>query len=526
MKKTIVISSVIAVVAAISAIAMEPQQKVRYAMTAIDRLYVDSVDEQKLAETAIVSMLKELDPHSLYSDPEETRELNEPLQGNFSGIGIQFNMSTDSVYVIQVIPQGPSEKAGLLPGDRIIAADDSIISGVKMKNSEVMKHLRGPKGSKVKLTVVRKGSEKPIDFIVTRDNIPINSVDAVYMAAPSVGYIKLSRFAEKSGDEIREAIRTLKKQGMKDLILDLQDNGGGYLQAAVEIAEMVLPQNSMIVYTNGDKTRRTDYRSESKPIVDGRVAVLVNQYSASASEILSGAVQDHDRGVIVGRRTFGKGLVQRPIPFPDGSMMRLTVARYYTPSGRCIQKPYKAGEEEEYQADILHRLKSGELTSADSIHLDMSEKFSTDDGRTVYGGGGIMPDYFVPIDTTFYSDYYRDLSAKGIFPRYTQEYIDQNRQKVKKLYKKDTDFAERFEVTPDMIERFKEVAASEGIEFKPDQFEKSRDVILFNIKGLIGRDIYEQSTYYMVANPHNDIFTRALEIITSPEYDSLLTPKK
>lgn len=500
--------------------------KLQAAHKIITNLYVDSVDETKMVEDAIVAMLKTLDPHSLYSDPAETKELTTPLDGRFSGIGIQFNMLDDTLRVIQTVVGGPSEKVGLLPGDRILTANDSIISGAKRKNSSVLNILRGPKGTPVNVTVLRRGVKEPIKFRIIRDDIPIESVTAAYMVIPEVGYISVSNFAEKTPEELRDAMIQLKKQGMKDLILDLEDNGGGYMNSAVEMAGEFLSKGDLVVSTRSPRTSgTTEYRSEHSGMMpQGRLVVMVNQYSASASEILSGAIQDHDRGVIVGRRTFGKGLVQRPIPFPDGSMIRLTVSRYYTPSGRTIQKPYKPGESEDYQLDILHRYEAGEFSSADSVHFDNSQKVTTlKNSRTIYGGGGIMPDVFVPIDTTGITPYYRDLVAKGILNRFVVNYVDQNRSILKKDYPTEDSFVENFAVTPEMLADVKKLAHNDSIKIEERQVETSRKVIEANIKGLIGRDLFVNGTYSRIVNPLDPIFAEAVKVITDPKrYDEIL----
>ncbi len=470
-------------------------------------------------------MLKKLDPHSTYTNAEETRELTEPLQGNFSGIGIQFNMLTDTLYVIQTVAGGPSEKVGILPGDRIIYAQDSLIAGVKKKNSEIMKLLRGPKGSTARVRVMRKGVTDLIDFNIVRDDIPIYSVDAAYMATPEVGYIRISRFAESTAKEVSQALKRLKKEGMKNLIIDLEDNGGGYLNAATDIADMFLRRGDLVVFTKGDKSRLSQYTTTSNgKYTDGRLVVMVNQYSASASEILAGAVQDQDRGVIVGRRSFGKGLVQRPFPFPDGSMIRLTVARYYTPSGRCIQKPYS--DDDDYYSDIIERYRHGEFSSADSVHLPDSLRYYTvRNMRPVYGGGGIMPDRFVPIDTTFYSDYYRDLVAKGTVYKFATSYIDQNRNALKKQFPTETSFVRDFSVSDEMIEQLKKAGQADGVELNEEQFAVSEPTIRRVIKALIGRDLFEQSTYFRISNDGNPVYREALQIISDPEaYNRLLNP--
>jgi carboxyl-terminal processing protease len=428
-------------------------QKVDLAITAVENLYVDNLDGNKLAEDAIVGLLEKLDPHSNYMTPEEVKEMNEPLQGNFDGIGIQFNMLTDTLYVVQVIPGGPSEKVGILAGDRVIQVNDTLIAGVKMKNTDVMSRLRGPKGTTVNVKVLRNKDSKLLNFKIIRDKIPIYSLDASYMIDKTTGYIKLNRFAATTYDEFKEALGKLMQQGMKNLILDLQGNGGGYLGTAIEIANEFLKQGSLIVYTEGVHQKRENALATNKGALQtGRLIVLVDESSASASEIVSGAIQDWDRGVIVGRRTFGKGLVQRPIPLPDGSMIRLTTARYYTPTGRSIQKPYENGNSDSYNRDLIGRYNRGEMISADSIHFPDSLKYSTlVDKRTVYGGGGIMPDYFVPIDTLHGSMLLRELNAYGITYKYTTQLIDGNRASYKKQYPTFEDFNKKFVVTDLMI---------------------------------------------------------------------------
>lgn len=509
-----------------------PEQKLLMAEKAIAQLYVDSVDENKMVEDAIRGMLEKLDPHSAYSTPEETRELNEPLQGNFSGIGITFNMSSDTLYVIQTVSGGPSERVGILAGDRIIAVNDTAIAGVKMKNSDVMKRLRGPKGTDVDVTVLRiagPAEVDTIDFTITRADIPIYSVDAAYLVDASTGYIRINRFAAETAKEVRDAIRRLKKEGMKQLILDLTDNGGGYLQASTELLGELLPEGSLAVYTEGLNSPRYDAtaRPEGKTplFADGRLVVMVNQYSASASEITSGAVQDHDRGVVVGRRSFGKGLVQRPLPLPDGSMIRLTVAHYYTPTGRDIQKPYSKGDEAAYRRDIEERFNHGELMHEDSIRRNDSTIYRTLRlNRPVYGGGGITPDAFVPLDTMEYTKYYRNVMAKGLINRYAISYVDANRKEIRRRFKTDDAFVKGFEVTPDMLEALRAMADKEGVEFDREQFERSAPLFRMVIKGLIGRDIYDNATYFKVFNSHDPIFRRAYEIINSQDYTTLLSP--
>ncbi|MDE7510400.1 MAG: S41 family peptidase [Muribaculaceae bacterium] len=508
-----------------------PEQKLLIAHQAISKLYVDSVDNDKLVEDAIRGMLEKLDPHSSYSNAEETRELNEPLQGNFSGIGITFNMSSDTLYVIQTVAGGPSERVGILAGDRIIEVNDTVIAGVKMKNSDIMKRLRGPKGTVVDVKVLRiDGGAIPdtIDFSITRADIPIYSVDAAYMVDARTGYIRINRFAAETAKEVRDALRNLKKEGMQQLILDLTDNGGGYLQAAVELLGEFLEPGSLAVYTEGLNSPRFDafaHAGGSKPLFpDGRLVVMANQYSASASEITSGAIQDHDRGLIVGRRTFGKGLVQRPIPMPDGSMIRLTVAHYYTPTGRDIQKPYELGDEESYRRDILDRFDHGELMHADSIKRNDSTVYLTTRlQRPVYGGGGITPDSFVALDTTEYTKYYRNVMAKGLINRYAISYVDAHRKELRKLYKSDDAFVKGFEVTDEMVADLRAMADKEGVEFDADQYQRSLPLFKMILKALIGRDIYDNATYFKVWNRHDPIFNEAYRLINSSDYNTLLT---
>ncbi len=516
-------ATVLAALLAAQDVTLPPSQKLRIAEAAISQFYVDSVDEEKIVESAIKSMLETLDPHSAYSNAEETRELNEPLAGNFSGIGITFNMNNDTLYVLQTVAGGPSERVGLLAGDRIIAVNDTAIAGVKMKNSAIMKRLRGPKGTDVNVRVLRKaaGASDTIDFRITRADIPIYSVDAAYMVDDKTGYIRLNKFAAETRKEMETALRDLRRKGMDRLILDLTDNGGGYLNAAVEILGELLDPGQLTVYTEGRMSPRFDHEARPygiDPLFNkGRVAVMVNQYSASASEITSGAIQDWDRGVVVGRRTFGKGLVQRPFPFPDGSMMRLTIAHYYTPTGRDIQKPYTKGEQKEYAHDIIDRLKSGELMHADSIKFIDSLKVNTLKlKRPIYGGGGITPDVFVPLDTTAFT--------KGAINRYTIRYVDGHRKEIASSYKTDTDFVKDFEVTPEMLADLYAMAEKDGVKPDPEQQKQSEPVFKMILKALIGRDIYDNATYFKVYNTFDPIFRRAFEIINSKEYDRILSP--
>ena len=510
-------------------------RKLQLALYAISNLYVDSTSETKLVEDAIVGMLEKLDPHSTYTDPEETKEMTEPLQGNFDGIGIQFNMLTDTLYVIQVIPGGPSEKVGLMAGDRIIMVDDTLIAGVKMKNTDVMKRLRGPKNTEVRVKVLRGGVPDLIEFKITRGKIPVYSLDAAYMADKTTGYIKLNRFAASSADEFREALEKLKKQGMKNLILDLQGNGGGYLNIAIDLADEFLGKDKLIVYTEGNKQPREEAKSSARGgFEEGRLVVLVDETSASASEIVTGAIQDWDRGVVVGRRTFGKGLVQRPIDLPDGSMIRLTIARYYTPSGRCIQKPYDktanpdgtlSGENnlEKYNQELIDRFNHGELMHADSIHFPDSLKYQTKKlARTVYGGGGIMPDFFVPIDTTQYTDYHRNIVAKGVVIKTTMKFIESHRKELQSKYKKFETFNDKFEISDEILANMQTLAEQEKIKFDEKQYQKSLPLIKTQLKALIARDLWDMNEYFQIMNTTDSSVLQALKVLNEGAYEKVV----
>ena len=488
------------------------------AMAYIENLYVDSVDTQKMTEAGLKGMLEKLDPHSTYATPKEVQAFNEPLQGEFDGIGVQFNILEDTLIVIQPVIKGPSEKVGIIAGDRIITVNDTTIAGVKMSKEEVMKRLRGPKGTKVKLGILRSGIKDLQYFVVTRDKIPVKSIDAVYMIRPQIGYIRIGNFGATTYEEFVEGMKELKKQGMRDIIIDLEDNGGGYLQAAVDIANEFLAKDELIVYTQGRVIRRQEFRAKGNGIMqDGRVVILTNEFTASAAEIVSGAIQDQDRGIIVGRRTFGKGLVQKPVELTDGSMIRLTVAHYYTPSGRCIQKPYKKGEKEAYAHDLDNRFKHGEFTNADSIHFADSLKFETlKKKRTVYGGGGIMPDYFVPLDTTRYTDFHRQLAAKQVIVNANLKYMDKNRSKLKKQYKTFEDFNANYQIPDSYIESIFEEGKKKKVEPKNEE-EKNKTLLYLRpqLKSLIARDLWDLTEYFRVWNENSDIIKKALEVLES-----------
>ena len=462
-----------------------PLRKLQYAEMAVTNLYVDSVNENKLVEDAIRGMLSKLDPHSSYSTPKEVKELREPLDGNFEGIGVQFNMMEDTLIVIQPVTNGPSERVGIIAGDRIISVNDTAIAGVKMSKEEIMKRLRGPKGTKVKVGVVRSGIRDILSFTVRRDKIPVHSIDAVYMIRPEIGFIRIGNFSATTHQEFLEGLEKLKGEGMKHLILDLQENGGGYLKAAVDIANEFLQKDDLIVYTEGRRAPRTDYTANGNGIfMDGKVVVLVDGYTASAAEIVTGAIQDQDRGVVVGRRSFGKGLVQRPIDLPDGSMVRLTI-------------------------------KSGELTNADSVHFADSLKFETlREHRTVYGGGGIMPDYFVPLDTTIYTRFHRELAAKSIIIQQNLRFVDNHRKELKEKWTSFEDFKQGFEVPQSLVDTI--IADGEKQQIKPrdeGEMEKTLPYLRLQLKALIARDLWDMSEYYSIFNESSAIVKKALEVI-------------
>ena len=522
--------TIIICICAVTAQAQKPNnealRKLQMAEFAITNLYVDKVDEDKLVEEAIIKMLAQLDPHSTYNNAEEVKKMNEPLQGNFEGIGVQFQMIEDTLLVIQPVSNGPSEKVGILAGDRIVAVNDSAIAGVKMSTEDIMSRLRGPKDSEVKLTIVRRGVDDQLYFTVKRDKIPILSLDASYMIQPKTGYIRINRFGATTAEEFAEALKSLQKKGMKDLILDLQGNGGGYLNAAIDLANEFLKQKELIVYTEGRAARRSDFFAKGTGnFKNGRLIILVDEYSASASEIVTGAIQDWDRGVVVGRRTFGKGLVQRPIDLPDGSMIRLTVARYYTPAGRCIQKPYESIEK--YNEDLIDRYNRGEMLSADSIHFPDSLKFKTHKlERTVYGGGGIMPDYFVPIDTTLYTKYHRQLRDKGVLMKVHFRQIDAHRDEWLSKYKKFDDFHKKFEVSPDMLRQLVATGKEMGVEYNEEEYQKALPLLKLQMKALIARDLWDMNEYYHVINDANESIRKALELLEQPDFEGLLKKKQ
>ena len=488
-------------------------RKLQLAEFAIANLYVDKVNEEKLVEDAIRGMLEKLDPHSAYSNAEEVKKMNEPLQGNFEGIGVQFNMVEDTLFIIQPVSGGPSAKVGILAGDRIITVNDTTIAGVKMSREEIMRRLRGPKGTHVKLGINRNGFNELLSFDVVRDKIPLHTIDATYLIRKGIGYIRISSFGATTHKEFTDAITELKKQGMKDLILDLQGNGGGYLNAAVDIANEFLEANELIVYTEGLRSPRREFKAKGDgKLRKGKVVVLIDEYSASASEIVTGAIQDWDRGQVVGRRSFGKGLVQRPLDLPDGSMIRLTTARYYTPSGRCIQKPYD--DKKKYKEDLNERFKKGEFIHADSIHFPDSLKYKTRKlERTVYGGGGIMPDYFIPLDTTRYNKYHRDLAAKGSIINTCLRYIDNNREELDKRYKDFDIYQKEFEVTTKLLRQLVENGKKADVKYDEKLYDEALPQLKLQMKALIARDLWEMNEYFRIMNEEDESVKKALELL-------------
>ena len=499
--------------------------KLMYTSNIITRFYVDDTDNSKITETGIKAMLKELDPHSTYTDPKETKALLEQMQGSFSGIGIQFNVVSDTLYVIQTTKNGPSERAGLLAGDKIVTVNDTVIAGVKMERADFMSRLRGAKGSTVKIGVVRRGIDRILEFNIVRDDISTKTVDAAYMIDKQNGYIRITSFGAKTHEEFATKLDSLKGLGMKNLIIDLEGNGGGYLNAAVDIASELIEENKLVVYTEGKSNPRYDYMSKGKGrFLKGNLVVIVDETSASAAEILSGAVQDWDRGLVVGRRSFGKGLVQRPFSLPDGSMIRLTVARYYTPAGRCIQKPYD-NDSIKYEQDLMQRYNSGELTSADSIHFpDSLKTFTKRLGRPVYGGGGIMPDYFVPLDTLKYTKYHRALAAKGCITQASLKYLDSNRAQLTKEYSDIYDFENRFEVDETFLNILREQSILDKVELEggEEEYNKSLPEIKKQLKNLIARDIWDMEQFIEIYNRSNDMFLKAYELVKEKKFEKLM----
>ena len=499
-----------------SAQAADPRetiQKFAATMQIIDYFYVEPIDQPELVETAIIEMLKDLDPHSVYISKEDVKKADEPLIGNFEGIGIQFQIFKDTILVIAPVPGGPSEKLGIMAGDKIVRIDGEDATGKEVTNEFVQSKLRGEKGTRVDVSIYRKGKSELLEFTIIRDQIPVNSLDAAFMASPDIGYIKLNRFSKTTMDEFYQAMDTLRRQGMSKLILDLRYNSGGYLETAHDLADEFLSKGKMIVYTEGLKSPKTDFIATEKGTFEkGQLVILVNEGSASASEIVAGAVQDWDRGIIVGRRSFGKGLVQKPFRLPDESVIRLTTAKYFTPTGRCIQKPYEDGLEE-YQKDFQRRIENGELTHADSIHFPDSLKYYTPAHWIVYGGGGIMPDVFIPFDSTVYSDYYIDLRRNNLFNNFTLQYLDDHRKELQRSYATLKDFNLNFMNDGQLLELFTDYAEREGVEYDQKGLEDSEDQIYYVLKALIARNLFDYSAYFEVISTIDDDFNEALKIL-------------
>ncbi|MCH2216353.1 MAG: S41 family peptidase [Flavobacteriales bacterium] len=486
----------------------------------LENSYVDSVELEEVVDESIREVLSELDPHSVYIPAKDVKKANEGLEGNFEGIGIQFNILKDTIIVVSPIAGGPSETLGIMAGDKIVSIEGENVAGVGITNSDVTSSLRGDKGSQVTVGIRRSGQNKVLVFDIIRDEIPLYSLDASYMATDKIGYIKINRFSKTTMDEFHAAIKSLKGQGMQDLILDLQGNGGGLLETSRQLADEFLDAQKMIVYTEGRSYPKREMTATSKgEFENGRLIVLTNEGSASASEIVSGAIQDWDRGLIVGRRTFGKGLVQRPIPLPDGSYVRLTTQKYYTPSGRCIQKPYDDGLEA-YYSEKFDRYESGELWSLDSLDLPDSLKFETENGRVVYGGGGIIPDVFVPLDTTTSSDLNNDLIRKGIMNSFAITYTNKNRKKLLKEFSDVNSFIAGFDIGSAMAD-FQEYSQKEDeeIDWNEEDLNKSQEMIKGRLMALVARNLWDYSAYYQVFNPYWSTYNKALELLQEDDYN-------
>jgi len=494
----------------------------------IDKYYVDSVNQNKLVESAIAELLKDLDPHSSYLTKEEVAQLNEPLQGNFEGIGVSFNILNDTVYIISPVSGGPSDKVGILSGDRIIKVDGKNVAGIGIQSNDVFAMLKGKKGSKVNLALLRRGYPELIEVDVVRDKIPIFSVDASYKVTDDIGYIKVNRFSMTTLEEFTHAVAELRDENMRDLILDLTSNGGGYLEVAIKMADQFLDGGRLILYTEGINSPKKEYFATRDGIFEkGHLIILIDEGSASASEILSGAVQDWDRGIIVGRRSYGKGLVQKPLPLPDQSMIRLTVAKYYTPTGRLIQKPYNMSRDD-YDKDLINRFNNGEFAHKDSIHFPDSLKYYTlRNTRLVYGGGGIMPDYFVSIDTSHYSEYYNQLLRKRTLDQFVLEYVDHERKKLLAHYPDIKEFKNRFEIEEPLMKRFIEYSENKGVSFDENGFLVSKEQIETLLKSYIARDLWSNSEFYEISNESDPKFETAVTILKNwDKYEAMLLNKK
>ena len=486
--------------------------KINGLMYLINNEYVDSVNVDSLTERVIPKIIGELDPHSSYIPAEDLEMVNNDLEGSFSGIGIQFSILNDTIMVVDVISGGPSEKAGILAGDRIIAVDDSSFTGTSATNERVMKHLRGPKNSDVKLSIKRNSSKEVLDFTVTRGDIPVNSVDVAFRPSEEIGYIKISKFGRNTYAEFLNALAKLNIEGASKYIIDLRGNSGGYMESAINMVNEFLPAGYMIVYTKGNASPLNEVFSNGVgSFQNEQIVVLVDEWSASASEIFAGAIQDNDRGLIIGRRSFGKGLVQQQIPFKDGSAIRLTIARYYTPSGRSIQKEYKMGDAENYEKDLINRFEHGEFDSKDSIHLNDTIKFKTLYGRTVFGGGGIMPDVFVPRDTSYYSPYLTQVVNNGIIYQFAFKYSDENREALSKF--KSAKSLLVYLKGENILDKFVEFAKEKGVKARPVYINTSRKEILNNVYANIARNIMGDQAFYPIILMNDETFLKAVEVL-------------
>ncbi|MEX1189784.1 MAG: S41 family peptidase [Bacteroidia bacterium] len=502
--------------------------KLQDAVQYIMHEYVDTLNKDNLEEDAIVSLLKQLDPHSSYIPAQDLKSVSEQLQGNFDGIGIEFNIQRDTIMVVAAISGGPSESLGIQSGDRIIAIEGKSIAGIGVENEDVISKLRGERGTKVNITVFRPSGKKQIDYAITRGQIPLYSLDASYMISPEIGYIKISRFAATTYNEYLKAFNKLRMEGMQKLVLDLRGNPGGYLNAAVDICDEFLSRGNKIVYTEGKARKREDFTATSKGgFEQGGLVVLIDEGSASASEIVSGAIQDNDRGWVIGRRSFGKGLVQEEVRFDDGSAMRLTIARYYTPTGRCIQKSYEGGLEAYYN-ELNDRYEHGEMISGDSIVASDTLAFLTPAGRKVFGGGGIMPDIFIPADTSGYSSYISEIISKGLLNRFAFDYVDSRRQQLKKTYSNASAFSNGFKVEG-LVNDFSKFAEKEGVKFRKDEFQTSSSIITNQLLALMGRALYGNDGYYSISNKNDKSIKKAVELLNknklvSAQSESTLKP--
>jgi len=487
----------------------------------IHNMYVDSVNTESLTEDAFVGMLEELDPHSIYIPKKEVQEMNAPLKGSFTGVGIRFQILKDTLMVVQAIPGGPSEIAGIRAGDKFIYIDGENVAGVGLKNSGVRKRLLGDKDTQVKIEVFRRGQKDLFEVTITRDKIPIFSLDASYMATPEIGYIKLNNFSRTTIEEFRSAVFDLQQKGMKDLILDLQGNGGGYLSTAIDLADEFLAGRKLVVYTEGRMYDKTSYNTRKTGLVEqGRLIVLIDESSASASEIVTGAIQDWDRGIVVGRRSFGKGLVQKPVDLPDGSMVRLTTSRYYTPTGRSIQKPYDDGSET-YRKEKYERFRNGEAYHADSIKFPDSLKYETlSTARLVYGGGGIMPDFYVPVDTSETSSYFTALIRKGILNNFILNYVDKNRKKLKEQYPTFSKFKKEFN-SDRLTKALITSAEKEGLPMNQKEYDRSERAIKVRIKATVGQNLWDYKKFYEIINELNNSYNKAIQILEDGSYEKV-----